>query len=571
MRSKFVLRARILSGIFILIAVLLTARLYFVQIVLGEGYREDASAQYAVKTGSQITDRGDIFFTKQDGTPVAGAVMQAGWRVAIAPKDITDPKQILDALSAEATVDEERFFASAAKTADPYEEVAFRLSDESADAIRAKKLPGVLLVRDQWRYYPAGELAGHVLGFVGFQGDKKVGVYGLERFWETTLSRISSGLYVNPFAEIFTNLEAAFAADPASQEGSIVTTIEPLVETRLEETLGGVMETYSPKFAGGIIMDPKTGAILAMGARPAFDPNTYNTVSDPAVFTNLLVEGIYEMGSIMKPLTMAAGVDSGAVTPATTYVDKGCIEKSGKTICNYDKKARNRVSMQEVLNQSLNLGVSFVVDEIGHENFGKYVHAYGLGEETGVELPNEAVGNIRAIEEGYDVDYASAGFGQGIAVSPIAMTRALAALANEGVLPSPHIVSDVRLESGISRSVVPKGGVRVLKPESAQTVTDMLVEVFDDALLGGVLKQEHYSIAAKTGTAQIAIPRGEGYYSDRYLHSFFGYFPAHDPEFIVFLFAIEPKGVEFASASLARPFLDITKFLINYYEVPPDR
>ncbi len=564
------MRARLLSAIFILIAVLLTVRLYFVQIVRGQEYRNDAAAQYVVETGNQIIDRGNISFSKKDGTAVAGAVMQAGWRIAIAPKNISDAQMTFDALAAETAIDSTRFFASAAKKNDPYEEVAFRISDEAADKIRAKKLPGVVLVRDQWRYYPAGEVAAHVLGFVGFQGDKRVGVYGLERSWEATLSRTSSGLYVNPFAEIFTNIGAAFS-DPAAQQGSIITTIEPLVEARLEETLEQVMSAYSPKIAGGIIMDPRTGAIVAMGVRPGFDPNTYNTESDPGVFTNLLVEGIYEMGSIMKPLTMAAGIDAGAVTPETTYVDRGCIEKSGETICNHDKKARDRVNMQEVLNQSLNLGVSFIVDKMGHEVFGKYVKALALGEETGIELPNEATGNIRAIDDGYDVDYSSAGFGQGIAVSAVAITRALATLANGGALPSPHIVSAVRLESGITRSVVPKESRIVFKPESTQAVTDMLVKVFDTALLKGELKQEHYSIAAKTGTAQIAVPGSSGYSPDRYLHSFFGYFPAHDPEYIVFLFAIEPKGVEFASASLARPFLDITKFLINYYEIPPDR
>ena len=571
MRSKFVLRARLLSGVLILIALLLGVRLYFVQIVDGEKYRNDAKGQYVVETDQSIIDRGAIFFTKKDGTEDGAAVMQTGWRIAISPKDITNSEEVFAALSIDTALDSERFFASAAKEDDPYEEVAFRLSDEVATAIRAKKIPGVILVRDQWRYYPGGELAAHALGFVGFQGDKRVGVYGLERSWEETLSRTSSGLYVNPFAEIFMNLEEALIADPVSREGSIVTTIEPLVENRLEETLEGVMGTYSPKLVGGIVMDPKTGAIQAMGIRPAFDPNTYNTVSDPAVFTNLLVEGIYEMGSIMKPLTMAAAIDTGAVTPSTTYVDRGCIEKSGKTICNYDKKARNRVSMQEVLSQSLNLGVSYAVDQMGHEVFGRYIHAYGLGDKTGIELPNEAAGNIRAIDSGYDVDYASAGFGQGIAVSAIGMTRALASLANEGVLPNPHIVSGIRMKSGITRSVEPEAGTQVLKPETAQTVSTMLVKVFDDALLGGILKQEHYSIAAKTGTAQVAIPNGSGYYPDRYLHSFFGYFPAHDPQFIVFLFAIEPHGVEFASASLARPFLEVAKYLINYYDIPPDR
>jgi cell division protein FtsI/penicillin-binding protein 2 len=139
------------------------------------------------------------------------------------------------------------------------------------------------------------------------------------------------------------------------------------------------------------------------------------------------------------------------------------------------------------------------------------------------------------------------------------------------VLPSPHIATGVKLESGIVRSVTPPKGPRVLKEETVNTISRMLVTVFDDALLGGVLKQEHHSIAAKTGTAQIALPKGGSYYEDRYLHSFFGYFPAHDPKFIVFLMAIEPKGAQFASATLARPFLDIAKYLINYYDSPPDR
>jgi len=305
--------------------------------------------------------------------------------------------------------------------------------------------------------------------------------------------------------------------------------------------------------------------------RPTFDPNTYNTEDDVGVFSNPLVESIYEMGSIMKPLTMAAGIDMSAVTPKTTYNDKGCIEKSGKKICNYDGKARGIVSMQEVLNQSLNTGVSYVVDKMGHEVFGRYVEGMQLGSRTGIDLPNEAKGRIQAIQNGYDVDYASASFGQGIAVSPIEMTRALASLANGGVMPEPHVVKAIKFESGITRAIDIKEGLRVYSATSTDTVTRMLVAVFDDALLKGVLKQEHYSIAAKTGTAQIAVPGGSGYYKDRFLHSFFGYFPAYDPKFIVFLFAVEPHGAEFASATLAHPFADIAKYMINYYDIPPDR
>ncbi len=559
-----------MSGLFILVAALLIVRLYFIQLVHGEDYSRQAMGQY-VNQGPDTIYRHDIFFTQKDGSLVAAAVTQTGWRVALKPGDIVDAERTYAVLNAATPIDRARYDAALAKKDDPYEEIAFHVSDSAMTKINAAKLPGVIPVQDQWRMYPAGELAGHVIGFVGYQGNARVGVYGLERSWQDTLAETVSGTAVNPFAEIFANVQSALSFDPAAHTGNIITSIEPSVQRELEETLDGVMKTYTPKIAGGIIMDPHTGEIYAMGERPGFDPNTYNTIDNVSLFSNQLVEGDYEMGSIMKPLTMAAGIDTGAINPNTMYDDTGCIERSGKKICNYDGKARGRVLMQEILSQSLNLGVTFIVDTMGHTIFGNYMHAYGLGEKTGVDVPSEAMGNIRAIDHGYDVDYASASFGQGVAVTGVEMIRALAALANGGVLPRPHIVKAVQFESGITREVSLEQGRRVLKPDSVDAVTTMLVRVYDNALLKGAIKQEHYSIAAKTGTAQIAIPGGGGYYTDRYLHSFFGYFPAHDPKFIIFLFAVEPHGVEYASASLAHPFDSLARYLINYYAIPPDR
>ena len=572
MREKFVLRVRILSLFAILAAILLIVRLYFIQIVHGDDYRADALGQY-VKDSGDMTDRGDIFFRKKDGAEVAAAITQGGWRVAINPKILEDDGAAYDTLRRIVTVDKSRFDASAAKKDDPYEEVAFRLSDDQAKEVRTAEIQGVTVVRDEWRFYPGGELAAHALGFVAFRGEKKSGVYGLERYWEDTLRHDNGGLYVNPFAEIFSNVGALVTQEPEATEGNLVTTLEPSVQQQLEVTLDAITASHSPKTVGGIVMDPQTGEILALGMRPAFDPNTYNVVENQSVFQNPLIESIYEMGSILKPLTMAAAIDVNAVSPNTTYNDKGCITKSGAKFCNFDLKARGVVNMQEVLSQSLNTGVSFAVDKMGNQVFGEYVKKFGLGEETGIDLPNEAAGNINSlyVQGAADIDFASASFGQSIAISPIAMTRALASLANKGKLPEPHLVKAIRYKTGVVRNIEQADQVQVLKPETAETVTNMLVKVYDDALLEGALKQEHYSVAAKTGTAQIAIPGGGGYYKDRYLHSFFGYFPAHDPKFIVFLFAIEPHGEMYASRTLARPFSEISKFLINYYDVPPDR
>ena len=570
MRSRFSRRALVLSWIFILGAGFLILRLYFVQIVNGDKYERDALGQYR-EASPDTENRSDIFFKKKDGGLVAAAVMQTGWRIAIQPKNLTGANEMYEKLNAVLPVDKERFFASAGKENDPYEEIAFRVSDSEAAAVRKLKIPGVILVQDRWRMYPAATLAAHAIGFVGYQGNKKVGVYGLERYYEDLLSRASTGLYVNPFAEIFTSIESLLAKDPRTEEGDIITSIEPSVEQNLESVLEDIQKAYEPKLAGGIIMNPRTGEIIAMAARPDFNPNTYSTVADHSVFGNPLVEALYEMGSIMKPLTLAAAIDAGAITAGTTYNDEGFIMKSGKKISNFDGKARGVVSMQEVLNQSLNTGASFAEERMGHDAFAKYMYSYGLGEETGIDLPNEVAGNIRAIERGVDVDYASASFGQGIAVTPIGMIRALGALANSGLLPEPHIAAAVRYESGIVRNVTTPTQKRVLKPETVETMATMLTEVYDKALLDGELKQEHYSIAAKTGTAQIGIPGGGGYYEDRFLHAFFGFFPSHDPKFIVFLYAVEPKKEIYASHTLAKPFLEIAKFLINYYNISPDR
>ncbi|PIR82282.1 hypothetical protein COU20_03160 [Candidatus Kaiserbacteria bacterium CG10_big_fil_rev_8_21_14_0_10_59_10] len=569
-RARLLVRVRILCALFILVALLLITRLYFVQIVHGDMHRQSAEGQY-VQAASDIQSRREIRFTRHTGEEVAAAIMQTGWRVAIHPAQLEDSAHAYEMLRGVVQIDEERFYASAAKIDDPYEEVAFRVSDSEAAAVRALKLPGVTTVRDEWRMYPAAELAAQTIGFVGYRGERRAGVYGLERYYEDTLKRADSKLYVNPFAEIFANVQAALASDPAAHEGDIITSIEPAVQTRLEDTLRAVMESFAPRMAGGIVMEPSSGRIIALAIHPTFDPNTFNTVEDQTVFSNPLVESVYEMGSIMKPLTIAAAIDAGAITPNTTYEDRGFVIKSGKRISNYDGRARGVVDMQQVLGQSLNTGVSFAVDRMGKETFARYIEALGLGEETGIDLPNEAAGNIRALAGSVDVDYASASFGQGIAFTPIAMVRALATLANGGALPEPHIATAVRYPSGIVRPLARANARQVFSPETATQVTDMLVTVYDESLLGGELKVERYSIAAKTGTAQIANPHAGGYYADRYLHSFFGYFPAHEPRFIVLLYAIEPKREIYASATLARPFSALADFLIRYYEIPPDR
>ena len=569
MRKQFVLRVRIVLGLLLAIAVLLVVRLYFVQILYSGQYRQAAENQY-VAPAEGVTDRGTIFFGDKEA-----ATMVSGYRIAIRPAGLSsDVEQEYATLNSITPIDHDRFIAGAKKTADPYEEVAKGVPTAAGDKIMSLALPGIIVVRDRWRYYPGGPLAAQVLGFVGFgpgNTDHIAGLYGLERYWDDTLVRNGNELYVNFFAEIFANVQSLIAHNDTAREGDIVTTIDPAVESALEQALMGVQQKYSSKATGGIVMDPKTGAIIAMASLPSFDPNDYSAATSSALYRNPLVENEYELGSIMKPITLASGIDAGVITPTTTYDDKGFVMKSGLKISNYDFKGRGPgTSMQTVLDDSLNTGAVFVSDQLGHAQFEKYLKAFGIGVETGIDLPNELPGHVSAYASNNDADFASASFGQSLAITPIAMTRALAVLANGGLLVQPHVVSSVRYTSGLVQNTFQPAPTRVISAQSAETITRMLVSVYDKALLAGSVKMDHYSIGAKTGTAQIASPNG-GYYSDRYLHSFFGYFPAYDAKYIVFLYTVDPHGEAYASHTLTYPFVDIAKFLINYYDIPPDR
>lgn len=532
-------------------------------------YREMGESQY-VHTVRDLFTRGSIYFTTKDGEKVSAATVKSGSLLAIDPTKLGNLEETYNALSAITPIDRETFFERAARVDRTYQEVAQTVEEEDAKKINELKLPGVKLYRNQWRYYPGKSLSGRTIGFVGYDEDSLVGKYGLERFYEETLSRDTEHLSVNFFAEIFGNLRKLIFDSSDAKEGDIVTTIEPTVARTLDRVLEAAQDQWNSKFTGGIIMNPTTGEVIALNVIPSFDLNDRSGIGIEQ-FRNPLVEDVYEMGSIIKPLTIAAGLDAGVITPHSTYYDAGSIDLNTFTIRNYDGRGRGTTDMQQVLSQSLNTGVAYVTKLLGHDRFRDYFYALKLGSETGIDLPSEAHGLVNNLESPREVEYATASFGQGIALTPIETVRALATLANGGTLVTPHLVKRIEYADGTSHDVGYPMGDRVFSEKTSEDITRMLITVVDEALKGGKAKNEYYTIAAKTGTAQIANPDTQKYYDDRYLHSFFGYFPAYDPQFLIFLYTVEPKGVQYASETLTDPFLELVQFLINYYALPPDR
>lgn len=569
MRREAVTRIRFITAIVFCLMLLLLGRLYVIQVLHAESYREEGEKQY-VHTVQDLFKRGSIYFTTKNNEKVSAATVKTGSLLAIDPQKIVDAEKTYAEINALVPIDKDTFMARAAKKERTYQEIEREVEDSIADTIKEKKLPGVMLYSNQWRYYPGKSLAARTVGFVGYDEDTLVGKYGLERYYNDTLMRDNEHLTVNFFAEIFSNLGNLIFDSNESQQGDIITTIEPTVARALDRVLGEAHAHWNSRITGGIIMNPQNGEIIALNVVPSFDLNDRTGVEIEA-FRNPLVEDVYELGSIIKPLTVAAGLDAKVITPQSTYYDAGYLELSDYTIRNYDGRGRGTVSMQEVLSQSLNTGVAYVTSLLGKERFRNYFYNLKIGSETGIDLPNEAHGLIKNLESPRELEYATASFGQGIALTPIATVRALATLANGGVLVTPHIVKSIEYENGKEHIVGFADGDRVFSTETSEDITSMLVKVVDTALKGGKAKNPYYTVAAKTGTAQIADSVNGGYYDDRYLHSFFGYFPAYDPQFLIFLYTVEPKGVQYASETLTDPFIELTDFLINYYALPPDR
>lgn len=543
------------------------ARLFLMAIVDHRDYADLAARQYGIAERLS-SSRGAIFATDKTGRAIPLAVNKNYKVLAASPDAVRDRSAAAAAAAQYFGLDGSEIEKKLFKERDAHEVLLRKIDPDRAAGFDVNRFPGLSFEDESRRVYPSGVLAAHVLGFVSVENGREEGRYGVEQKYDADLiGAVGAFAGVRDAGGFLVALGRRIVRPP--QRGAALTlTIDYPIQQKAEDALDAVRKKWGATSGDVIVLDPKTGKILALAARPAFDPNAFSREKDFRVFLNSAAQTTYEPGSVMKPIVMAAALEEKLVTPDTTYTDTGEVRFGVHTVRNYDNKAHGVQTMTGVLEHSLNTGAVFVARLLGRERHLEYMEKFGFGVAAGIDLPGEVLGNISNINDGRDIDFATASFGQGVSVTPLQMASATGALANGGTLMRPYIVERVIDDSGNEKITHPTAVRRVVSTSTAETTTKMLVSAVRNGFenRAGV---KGYFVAGKTGTAQIPKPGGGGY-SDAVAHTFVGYAPAFHPRFLILLRLNEPKGNLFASNTLTPAFHDLAEFILSYYEVPPD-
>lgn len=544
------LRLLFISILFVAGYGLLIYNLYDLQLEKGDYYTKRAAAQNA---GDLAAKRGNIYFSDKNANRHSAALNREFPIVYAVPKEISDAPEAAAQLEPIVGKPKGLLEKALSKPNDLYELLLEKAGVEQVDSLNALNLRGVYVKNEVLRFYPLNNLASQVLGFVGInqENDRPAGLYGAELFYGSQLK----GKDGQAIGDQIVSPEAG---------RDLTLTIDRNLQIKSEETLAKLMAEFKAAAGTVIIQNPKTGEILAMASKPDFDPNFYSS-SSVEMFINPAVQKIYEPGSVFKIITMAAGIDSGKIAPGTSYYDTGSVKVADRVIANWDHKAHGKVTMTEVIEKSINTGAVYAERQIGHENFYNYLLKFGFGRKSGADLPGELAGDLkhllkksppagRAGKE--SVNFATASFGQGVAVTPLQLINAASVIANGGVLMRPYINKDLG----------PQVLDRVINKESARKTAQMMVSAVDKA---GVASIPNYSVAGKTGTAQIPDFK-KGGYSGQFVHTYAGWAPAFDPAFVALIKLDKPEA-ELAALTVVPAFKELAEFALNYYRVPPDR
>jgi cell division protein FtsI/penicillin-binding protein 2 len=458
------------------------------------------------------------------------------------------------------------------KRTDPYEPIEQKLSQTTVDAVKKLNLAGIHFLRQPHRAYPEHNLAAQVVGFLGKDNaGNDLGRYGIEGYWQKTLA--GTGGFFSTIKSASGNwLKTATGELKLAEDGAdLVLTIDRTLQYRACERLRQGMTEYGAASASLVIMEPKTGAVLAMCSLPDFDPNEYGKVDSVAAYNNSTIFTAYEPGSIFKPLIMSAALNENVVTPTTPFHDTGRVDGICQhPIQNAGNKAHGDQDMTGILQNSINTGMVYVAQHLGKSKEVNYIKRFGFGVETGIELDTESSGNINSLTQNkstkFDCYTATAAFGQGITATPLQAATAFSAIANGGTLMKPFIIKEKRFADGHTEVTKPKPLYSILSRRASTQLSSMLVTTVDTGYSGRA-RVPGYRVAGKSGTAEIPGPGG---YTKTYNHSFIGYAPAEDPRYVMIV-KFEKPTAAYAESTAAPVFGELSKFILEYFQVPPTR
>jgi len=560
-------RVNLIFIFFIFLWAAIISKLFFVQIVHFDFYK--ALAQGQQKFLSEFQGKRGTIFLKDGERKIPLAINRVWTFCYISPREIKNTEETMEKLSVTLSLEKDKILE---KINSQNEESSFlvlkqKLNEEEISNIKKINLPGIYLAEESLREYPQESLASHVIGFLGGEGE---GQYGVEGYFDYNLEGRQGFLEgeKGPLGFLFLNSESYLADKNGSD---ILLTIDYNVQFMAEKLLKEAKEKLEIEEGQILVMDPNSGKIIALANFPNFNPNTYPEEKNLDIFQNSAIQKVFEPGSVFKPITMAAALDQEKITPLTTYTDPGVIKIGGWPIYNYDqRKYPGDITMTEVLEKSINTGAVFAEKQLSHAFFSEYIEKFGFFAKTEIDLQGEDLSPNEEFKKGNEINFATASFGQGIAVTPIQLVRAFAAIANGGKLVKPFVVDKI-FENGKITETQTVVSSSVISQRTAGQLTAMLVSVVDKGY-SKAAKIPGYYIAGKTGTAQVpwsALGVDRKGYSDKTIQTFMGFAPAFKPQFVILIKLNNPK-TKTAEYSAVPIFQELTKYIIDLWQIPPD-